>query len=101
MDGPNKGQKTYASPQSGWTPQGIKILVHKVDGPNKGQKTYISPQSGRTLRGIMILVHKVDGPNKGQKTYASPQSGRTQQWSKNLRKSTEWTDPTRDQDSSP
>ena len=40
----------------------------------------------RTPQGIKILVHKVDGPNKGKK---------------NSHKSTTWTDPTSDKDSSP
>ena len=85
VDGPNKSQKTYTSPQSGWTPRGIKILVRKVVGPNKGQKPYTSPQGGWNPQGIKIHIHKVDGPTRV----------------KNLHKSTKWTDPTRDQDSSP
>ena len=33
----------------------------------QGLKTYIGPQSGRTPRGIKIHVHKVDGPHEGSK----------------------------------
>ena len=61
-----RGKNFYTSPQNGWTPRGIKILVHKVDG-------------------LEIHVHKVDGSTRV----------------KNLHKSTKWTDPTKDQDSSP
>ena len=32
--------KISTSPQRGWTPRRVNILVHKVDGPHKGQKTY-------------------------------------------------------------
>ena len=56
---PTRGQDS--SPQSGRTPQGDKILVHKVNGPHKGQK--------------LTQVHNVDEPYK--RSIFSPQSGRT------------------------
>ena len=101
-----QGSKTYISSQSGQTPRGIKIHIHKVDGPLEGSRFMstkwtdltrvknlhkstkwtdatrdqnLYPQSGWTPLGIKIHVHKVDEPNKGQK----------------LNWSTKWTDPTR------
>ena len=94
-----QGSKTYTSPQGGWTPWEIKILIHKMDGPHQGLKFMSTkwtdparvknlhkstrwtnptrdqdscPRSGRTQQGLKNYVLKVDEPNKGQ-NYTSPQ----------------------------
>ena len=84
----------------------------KWTNPTRVKKTYISPQSGRTPRGIKIHVHKVDRPNYGKKKNlhkstkwtdptrdqdSCPQSGGIQLRSNNLHRYPKWTNATMDQ----
>ena len=63
VDGPLEGSRFMSTKWTG--PTRVKNLhkFTKWTDPTRDQNSY--PQSGRTPRGIKIHVHKVDGPNKG------------------------------------
>ena len=118
MDGPHEG--SIFSPQSGRTPRGIKIHVHKMDGPHEGSKfmstkwtdptrvknlhkstkgTYPTrdqnscPRSGRSQQGIKIYIGPQGGwTPRGIKIHVHKVNG-SHDGSKFM--STKWTDPTR------
>ena len=65
VDGPHEGLKFMSIK---WTVTTRVKNLHKSTkwtDPTRDQDS--CPQSGRTPRGIKIHVHKVDGPNKGKK----------------------------------
>ena len=134
MDGPHEGSIFISTkwmdpkrdqdshPQSGRTPRGIKIHIHKVDRPHEGSRFMSTKWTDPTRVNFLTKstkwtdptrdlysAHKVDGPHKGLTVWQSPQSGRTTRGIKiHIHKvdgpyegsrfmSTKWTDPTRDQ----